>query len=338
MGMESEKNSVLSICIPVYNNAESLRKCLKTMIPDAERHNIPIYVSDNASTDNTVQILESFKKIYPFLYFKTNEVTIGVDANILSAARMASTKYVWPFGSRMILLPGILDKIYKILNESDLDLLVLNYSDPTFMVPESKKYCSAQKVFRELAHDLGILCCQVFPSEAWKSESALKYIDTEFIFFGLALEFIANKQNLNVFFISDPCITSVGKSSWLHRYFQVWANYKKTIYSLPKTYTDDDKEFVIKKIAQGFFGNKSILLNLRVKHIYDSKIFGAFREDLVRYGNISPNVAYAISRFPVAPLTLYYRFYDALSAIVRTFIHQKGPLNPIKRGLRISYT
>jgi glycosyltransferase involved in cell wall biosynthesis len=327
----SGKNDLLSICIPTYNHAEPLKKCLEAMIPQAKQYNIPIYVSDNASTDNTVKILESFKKIYPFLYFKSNSENVGVDQNIVNAARMSSTKYVWTFGSRRILLPGMLGKIYKILNESDLDLLVLNDLNSTFMVPESKNYSSPEKVFRELHRNLTGLGFQILPSEAWKSKSVLKYAGTEWIIFGLSLEFIANKQNVNVYFLSEPCATSSGDSHWKSKYFQIWANWKKVIYSLPEIYSDDDKELVIKDSVNYLFVSKYTLIDLRIKHIYNSKIFNAYREDLTQYGNLSPNVAYTISRLPVTPLKLYYKFYDVMRAIARTFIHQKTPLNPTRR-------
>jgi glycosyltransferase involved in cell wall biosynthesis len=328
----SRKNDLLSICIPTYNHAEPLKKCLEAMIPQAKQYNIPIYVSDNASTDNTVEILESFKKIYPFLYFKSNNENLGVDQNIVNVARMASTKYVWTFGSRRILLLGMLSKIYKILNESDWDLLVLNDLNSTFMVPESKNYSSAEKVFRELHRNLTGLGFQILPSEAWKSKSVLKYAGTQWIIFGVALEFIANKQNVNVCFISEPCATSSGDSHWKSKYFQIWTNWKKVIYSLPKIYSDDDKELVIKNsVNYLLFVSKFTLIDLRIKHIYNSNVFNAYREDLTYYGNFSPNVAYAISRLPVTPLKLYYKFYDVTRAIARTFIHQKTPLNPTRR-------
>ena len=318
---------------------------MESIIPQAKQYNIPIYVSDNASTDNTVEILETFEKIYPFLYFRSNNENLGVDQNMVSAALMASTKYVWVFGSRRILLPGMLSKIYEILNESDLDLLVLNDLNLTYLVPESKKYSSAEKVFRELHRNLTGLGFQILPSEAWKSEYVLKYAGTEWTIFGLTLEFIATKQNLNVFFISEPCATSSGESHWKSKFFQTWTNWKKVVYSLPEIYSDDDKELVIKNSVSYLFVSKFTLMDvvskfslidLRIKRIYNSNVFNAYREDLTHYGNFSPNVAYAISKLPVTPLKFYYRLHLVIRTIARTFIHQKTPLNPTTRRT-ISY-
>lgn len=333
------KSDLLSICIPTYNHAGPLTKCLEALIPQARKYNIPIYVSDNASTDNTLKILKTFEKTYPFLYFTIQERNLGVDHNMVNAAQMASTRYVWTFGSRRILLPGMLDKIHEILKESDWDLLVLNDLNSTFMVPESRKYNSAEKVFKELNRNLTGLGFQILPLEAWKSETVQKYEGTEWTVFGLTLEYIASKQKLKVFFLSNPCATSSGDSHWKSKSFQIWANWKKVVYSLPKTYSDADKEMVIQKSVDYFFGGQKFnLMYLRSKHIYDFNIFNACREDLTRYGNLSPTAAYVIARFPVAPLKLYYEFYHVFRVLARIFIHQKAPLNPTaRRTRRISY-
>jgi len=254
---------------------------------------------------------------------------------MVSVARMASTKYVWTLGGRRILLSGMLNKVYDILNESNLDLLVLNDQNSMFVVPESKKYSSAEKVFKELNRHLTGLGFQILPLEAWKSEIVQKYESTEWTVFGLTFEYIASKPNLDVFFLSDPCAASSGVSNWIPRFFQVWTNWKRVVYSLPKTYSDDDKEMVIQKSVDYFFGEpKFNLMYLRSKHIYDFNIFNACREDLTRYGNLSPTAAYVISRFPVVPLKLYYSVYHVLRAFARKFIHQKAPLNPATRRVR----
>ena len=303
------------------------------MIPQVRKYNIPIYVSDNASTDDTLRIIESFKKDYPFLYFKRNSENLGVDRNMINAALMASAKYVWVFGSRRILLPGMLSKIYNILNESDFDLIVLNDLNSTFIVPESQKYSSAENVFRQLYRNLTGLGFQILPLDAWRLESVIqKYAGTEWTVFGLALEFIASKQNPHVYFVSEPCATSSGDSHWKSKYFQIWADYKKVVYSLPETYSDDDKEFVIRNSVNFLlFTSRFRLLELRSRNFYNVNIFRANRKDLILYGKFSPNIAYSISRLPVTPLKLYYKFYDAIRTIMRKFIHAKVPLNPTRR-------
>jgi abequosyltransferase len=336
-----QKNNLLSFCIPTYNHAEPLRKNLESLIPQARQHNIPIYVSDNASTDHTIKVLESFQRDYPLLYFKSNKENLGVDQNMVNAVRMASSKYVWTFGARRILLPGMLNRIYEILNESDWDLIVLNDFKTPFEVPENKEYNSAKEVFRELNRNLTGLGFQILLLEAWTAESIRNYAGTEWTIFGVALDFLAKKKIVKVFFMSEPCATSTGKSHWTPRCFQIWANWKKVIHCLPKTYSDDDKEFVLKKSINYFLGPKYNLtfnlIYLRMNHIYNVDVFNAYRKDFVQYGDISPTFAYIIAKCPLSLLKLYFKLYNVLRETARVFIRVKVPLNPTKRHERISY-
>jgi abequosyltransferase len=91
---------LISICIPTRNNAD-LKECLESLAPQAKPYDIPICVSDNASTDNTIEMLSSFKKeVYPPLYYRSNDKNLGFDQNLVNAVKMASSKYVWPLGDR----------------------------------------------------------------------------------------------------------------------------------------------------------------------------------------------------------------------------------------------
>jgi len=333
----SEKNELLSICIPTYNHAEPLRKSLEAMIPQAREYNIPIYISDNASTDQTIKILETFKKDYPLLYFQSNKNNVGIDQNMINAARMASSKYIWTIGARRILLPGLLAKIYKILKQSDWDMVVLNDLNTTYKVPETQRYNSAQKVFRELHRNLTGLGFQILPKEAWKCECLTKYAGTEWTNLGLSLEYVAYKKNVNVFFLAEPCATSSGSSHWNPKTFKIWTDLKKVVRSLPDVYSAEDKELVISNCSNIIFIPRfgimdllfrSRLVDLRMRGIYDAKVFSAYREDLERYGNVYPTMAYVIARFPVPILKLYFGLYDGARATARLFIHSFGPLNP----------
>ena len=70
-----KKIPLISICIPTYNRADVLEKTLKQLVNDKGfDEEIEIVISDNASTDNTKQICESFVSIYPNVkYFQNTE-------------------------------------------------------------------------------------------------------------------------------------------------------------------------------------------------------------------------------------------------------------------------
>jgi abequosyltransferase len=334
-----EKDVVLSICIPTYNNAGYLGESLKALIPQVREFNIPIYVSNNASNDDTLKVLKSYKNIYPLLFFETNDHNLGFDRNVVKVAQMASTKYLWAIGAKRILCPGTVSKIYQILSKSNLDLLILNHWPNVFEVLESKHYSSAPQVFRDLHRQLTYLGLQIILSEAWASNSVNKYVDTDWVHFGVSLDFIAGKQNPKIYFSSEECFKFPGKLDWLPICFQIWSNWRKVIYSLPQIYSDEDKELVIgrsavylmpflKKFRLIDIRRKFTLFDLRVLNIYNSKVYFKYGEEIIRYGPFSPNVAYSIARFPIPLLKLYFRFYDIAKVILRKFVHTKTPPNP----------
>jgi abequosyltransferase len=301
------------------------------MIPQARKYNIPIYISINASTDNTVEVVELFQKTYPYLYYRSNKENLGIDQNMIIAAQMASTKYVWTIGARRILLPGMLEKVYSLLSDRKLDILVLNDLNNTFVVPKSQSYNSPQRVFRELARNLTGLGFQVLPAEAWRRKDLHKWDVTEWTIVGLALEFIADKPILNAYFLAEPIATSSGPSHWRPKFFQIWTYWKQVIRNLPSIYSDEDKERVIKSSVRYLFASPNTLLQLRLEHIYNAKVFEKYKDDIVYDAGIAPTVAYVIARFPIILLKIYFDIYAQLRSLVRKFIHEDKPINPTRR-------
>jgi len=335
-----DENRLLSICIPTYNNAACLKECLEFLLPQVKPYCIPIYVSDNASPDNTLEVLSSFKKeCYPFLYFRSNDENLGFDRNAVNAARMASSKYVWSLGDRRRLMPNSVKRIYSVLNEDGLSLLMLNNDSNAalgqIMSVTDTRYASARKVFRELFFCVGTIGLQILPAEAWESKLLEKYIVEDYrdwILLPAIFEFLAGLKTVNVLFLAQPLVTSTNRwgCQWTPRHFEVWTSWKNTIKALPVVYSDDDKEFVIRCSASlGFFPTTTLLL-LRSEGIYNENMFNTYREDLSKYTNTSLSIDRAISKLPIRPLKLYYRLYSIGRKGMRVFIHARSPLNPLK--------
>ena len=112
--------TVLSICIPTYNRASLLNECLLAIYnTKCNFLDFEVCVSDNASTDDTFSIVDSFKKYKNFSY-ERNDTNLGIPLNFLKVVSIAKGKYVWLLGDDDIITTDAIQQILKKiqLNES----------------------------------------------------------------------------------------------------------------------------------------------------------------------------------------------------------------------------
>lgn len=128
---------LLSICIPTFNREVYLRACLESLkgswCPDVE-----IVVSDNASTDNTLKLLEIFACELP-LRWKQQPTNLGFDRNCAFVVSMARGRYCWLLGSDDCISAGALEPIVKSLREHDPDIFHFGYVQADLaLIPQSR--------------------------------------------------------------------------------------------------------------------------------------------------------------------------------------------------------
>lgn len=94
MENKEKKRPLLSICIPTYNRGNVLKQVLEKYVsaPDFDDA-VELVISDNASTDNTQQIVEEFAKHRENIKYHRNEVNI-VDRNFPLVLDIASGEYL----------------------------------------------------------------------------------------------------------------------------------------------------------------------------------------------------------------------------------------------------
>jgi len=107
----------LSFCIPTWNRANELKECLDSIIEQVVEGNYPveIFISDNASTDGTAEVLDKYAKKYKFIRYSRNEKNLGYDLNLITAIEKSEGEYAWLFGDDDILERGALEKVQNII-------------------------------------------------------------------------------------------------------------------------------------------------------------------------------------------------------------------------------
>jgi glycosyltransferase involved in cell wall biosynthesis len=125
------QHPLLSLCIPSYNRAVWLEYALTIALEQAKEFNglAEIVVSDNASEDNTLLVIEKLKKDYgDLLCVHRNERNIGLVNNCKKITEIAQGRYCWLIGNDDILKPNALKTAIKCLQENPhIDYFFCNY-------------------------------------------------------------------------------------------------------------------------------------------------------------------------------------------------------------------
>lgn len=149
-------NIKISFCIPTYNRSELLSELIESIVSQCEnRNDIEICISDNASSDNTSEMIAKWKERTdtPIIY-KINNENIGPDRNYLAAVDLASGEYCWLFGSDDRLLSDAIVRMDEHINEGhdicivdriECDFDMKPFSHRTWMSTNSKLYNTSKR-------------------------------------------------------------------------------------------------------------------------------------------------------------------------------------------------
>lgn len=166
----------ISICIPTYNRSKFLSELLDSII-EQDLHDIEVVVSDDASQDNTKEILDHYSNLIPLFKYIVQPKNIGLDQNFLAVVEEASGEYVWLMGDDDKLEKGGIAKVISHLHNwptvLGLTLGVINYdSEMTTRtgiqaMPATCLMHGIDKVFTEIPQLLGFMSALVIKRSAW---------------------------------------------------------------------------------------------------------------------------------------------------------------------------
>lgn len=133
---------LLTIAIPTYNRSAYLAQLLESLAPQLKNEpRVELIISDNASPDETPELVQRFIREGLQVRYIRNPKNIGPDGNFLQCYQQAQGRYVWLIGDDDVLLAGLISRILRYLAEDDYDLLYLaprgfRSSPPERSIPE----------------------------------------------------------------------------------------------------------------------------------------------------------------------------------------------------------
>lgn len=281
-----EVNKQLSIVIPTYNRADFLDYSLEVHIPMIREYNIEICIFDNASTDNTEEVVSKWIKEYEFLSYHKNETNIGPDANFEKALKMTNADYIWLLSDTYKIPSNSIEYILKIMEEqiSIYDMFVLNLDNKLNI--ESQNYTNQNNLLNGLGAIMTCAAINIYKKELINDADFKRYFKTNFIQTGIIFEYISTKD-FKVKWIQEHSITSLNnpklkKTNWSHtsKAFEIgcedWTNF---IMSLPPMYKLENKMKCIMDFGKvsGLFTFKNLIL-LRMNGLLNIEIFNKYKE------------------------------------------------------------
>jgi glycosyltransferase involved in cell wall biosynthesis len=110
---QQERSPVLSVAIPTYNRAETLRRQLGSLLGQIVgcQEDVEVVVSDNASSDGTATVVAEMREHFPSLRYVRNEANLGAVRNIDLAVRACRAEYVWIVGDDDMLMPFAIESV-----------------------------------------------------------------------------------------------------------------------------------------------------------------------------------------------------------------------------------
>ena len=173
-------SSRVSVIIPVYNAQSYIEDCIKSIISQTYS-NLEIFVIDDASTDNSIKVIESFND--DRISIIRNPCNLGLAASVNKAISQSVGTFIARMDADDIALPSRIQKQVEFLEDNPTISIVgsamksFGYEKFTHHFPLMHDDCKAQLLFNVcFGHPTVVFRREVFNGgNAWYDETLQQY-------------------------------------------------------------------------------------------------------------------------------------------------------------------
>lgn len=108
------KSLKLSVIMANYNHGQYIKEALTTIVEQSWRP-FEVLICDDASTDDSLEIIRGFADKYPFVRFVKNQTNLGVAASFNRLVDLASGNYLYTTSADDNILPGFFQKSMNLI-------------------------------------------------------------------------------------------------------------------------------------------------------------------------------------------------------------------------------
>ena len=198
------------LCQPVlitYNRAKKLEQTLSAFYEIADT-GIQLHILDNASTDETPQIVAAWQEKWKNLFYHRNLFNLGGNANILRALEISQSKYSWIIGDDDLWHLQHLPLLIAALAVEDVDIFRLGWLTPEYT--QGKKSSARQLATEESLFfaSLGMISSTIIRRSIMANYLPQAYMNIANAYPQLVAPILALQQgDLLVYSLEQPLLT-----------------------------------------------------------------------------------------------------------------------------------
>ncbi|ADQ81919.1 glycosyltransferase [Riemerella anatipestifer] len=303
----------LALAIPTYNRPEILKENLLKIINELSRYNIPVYISDDSTNNDTKEIVDYLKKeYYDNIYYYKNTPSLGHDHNCLFTMSLPKEDYIWYIGDSMIIREEAFSMIFEIIENEDYDFICFNAESRSEPLPNNNIYTDPKCILLDLGWHLTMSGAIIYNRRALFTEC----INIQLVknFPQLALIFwAAYKKKIQLYWINKKIIYGNRKkeSYWSGNQFSVFIDdYKNMLINLPNKFRQEDVDKVVRQhsLNTGIFSYKSLIV-MRAKSMLNMEQLEKRKRDIKSFSNANILILFILCLIPVRIVRLGYELF-----------------------------
>lgn len=206
---------ILTIAIPTYNGAGTLQETLDSLVTQLQS-SVEILISDNASTDETADIVSKYQAKYPHIRYRQNPVNVGPMKNYDMCVEYALGEYVWLFGDDDKMSAGCIKKVLDVIRRSDYRLGFISISADIYGVDwtmreknplgltEDIRFDNVGSVFAVLKDHIGLTPTIIVRRDSWLRHLEIRKLTDDYWFHVRMVLAIAEDEES--YFVASPPI------------------------------------------------------------------------------------------------------------------------------------
>src|SRR6266702_4254267 len=182
----------LSICISTFNRAAFIRESLESIVSQVTEE-CEIVVSDNASQDDTENVVSEYARRCDRLRYIKQDTNNGVDRNYDRAVQLARGEYCWLLSDDDPLKKGAVAAVLKALaqdfslvlvNSEVRDVNLVNIVQPRYYEIEADRIYGPQELdclFSDMEPRLNFISGYVIKRKIWIERERERYFGSWFL-------------------------------------------------------------------------------------------------------------------------------------------------------------